>query len=136
LATSGTIQAIVDLAIEIAREGRGIGTLFTVGAEDDRLAYGRSLILDRSPDTRPTSAASTMVGACCAHPTRAGSSRRSLRSNSSSWTTTPIAVRVELSSLSRSLTRRGSFCAPNATQHCRASPDPRLDRRILMRNSS
>ena len=44
-----TIQAVVDLAIEIAREGREgrkIGTLFTVGAEDDVLARSRSLILD------------------------------------------------------------------------------------------
>src|SRR6185503_3602048 len=44
-----TIQAVVDLAIEIAREGREgrkIGTLFTVGAERDVLARSRSLILD------------------------------------------------------------------------------------------
>jgi DNA integrity scanning protein DisA with diadenylate cyclase activity len=44
-----TIQAVVDLAIEIAREGREgrkIGTLFTVGAEDEVLARSRSLILD------------------------------------------------------------------------------------------
>ncbi len=44
-----TIQAVVDLAIEIAREGREgrkIGTLFTVGAEQDVLERSRSLILD------------------------------------------------------------------------------------------
>src|SRR3954451_10382686 len=44
-----TMQAVVDLAIEIAREGREgrkIGTLFTVGAEHDALARSRSLILD------------------------------------------------------------------------------------------
>lgn len=44
-----TIQAVVDLAIEIAREGREgrkIGTLFTVGAEREVLARSRSLILD------------------------------------------------------------------------------------------
>jgi diadenylate cyclase len=47
--TPATIQAVVDLAIEIAREGREgrkIGTLFTVGAEHDVLARSRSLILD------------------------------------------------------------------------------------------
>ena len=47
--TPSTIQAVVDLAIEIAREGREgrkIGTLFTVGAERDVLARSRSLILD------------------------------------------------------------------------------------------
>jgi DNA integrity scanning protein DisA with diadenylate cyclase activity len=44
-----TIQSVVDLAIEIAREGREgrkIGTLFTVGAEHDVLSRSRSLILD------------------------------------------------------------------------------------------
>jgi DNA integrity scanning protein DisA with diadenylate cyclase activity len=46
---SSTIQSVVDLAIEIAREGREgrkIGTLFTVGAEHDVLTRSRSLILD------------------------------------------------------------------------------------------
>jgi DNA integrity scanning protein DisA with diadenylate cyclase activity len=44
-----TIQSVIDLAIEIAREGREgrrVGTLFTVGAEHDVLARSRSLILD------------------------------------------------------------------------------------------
>jgi diadenylate cyclase len=44
-----TLQAVIDLAIEIAREGREgrkVGTLFTVGAEDQVLARSRSLILD------------------------------------------------------------------------------------------
>jgi diadenylate cyclase len=47
--TQTTIQSVIDLAIEIAREGREgrkIGTLFTVGAEHDVLARSRSLILD------------------------------------------------------------------------------------------
>lgn len=57
--TPATIQAVIDLAIEIAREGREgrkIGTLFTVGAERDVLARSRSLILDplagRPPERR------------------------------------------------------------------------------------
>jgi len=44
-----TLQSTIDLAIEIAREGREgrkVGTLFTVGAEHDVLARSRSLILD------------------------------------------------------------------------------------------
>lgn len=44
-----TIQSVIDLAIEIAREGREgrkVGTLFTVGAEQDVLARSRCLILD------------------------------------------------------------------------------------------
>lgn len=44
-----TIQSVIDLAIEIAREGREgrkIGTLFTVGAEHDVFAHSRCLILD------------------------------------------------------------------------------------------
>jgi diadenylate cyclase len=47
--TTTTIQAVVDLAIEIAREGREgrkVGTLFTVGAEHDVIARSRNLILD------------------------------------------------------------------------------------------
>jgi DNA integrity scanning protein DisA with diadenylate cyclase activity len=47
--TQTTIQSVIDLAIEIAREGREgrkIGTLFTVGAEHEVLARSRSLILD------------------------------------------------------------------------------------------
>jgi DNA integrity scanning protein DisA with diadenylate cyclase activity len=47
--SSSTIQSVVDLAIEIAREGREgrkIGTLFTVGAEEAVLAHSRNLILD------------------------------------------------------------------------------------------
>jgi DNA integrity scanning protein DisA with diadenylate cyclase activity len=43
------LQAVTDLAIEIAREGREgrrIGTLFTVGAEDEVLRHSRCLILD------------------------------------------------------------------------------------------
>jgi DNA integrity scanning protein DisA with diadenylate cyclase activity len=43
------LASTTDLAIEIAREGREgrkIGTLFTVGAEDDVLARSRCLILD------------------------------------------------------------------------------------------
>ena len=45
----GVLQAVTELAIEIAREGREgrrIGTLFTVGAEDDVLRRSRCLILD------------------------------------------------------------------------------------------
>ena len=44
-----TLAAVTDLAIEIAREGREgrkIGTLFTVGAEDEVLRRSRCLILD------------------------------------------------------------------------------------------
>ena len=47
--TAATLRAVIDLAIEIAREGREgrrIGTLFTVGAEADVLARSRCLILD------------------------------------------------------------------------------------------
>jgi DNA integrity scanning protein DisA with diadenylate cyclase activity len=65
----GALQAVTDLAIEIAREGREgrkIGTLFTVGAEELVLARSRCLILDplaghplrlrrlASPDLRET----------------------------------------------------------------------------------
>ena len=57
--TATTLRAVVDLAIEIAREGREgrrIGTLFTVGAEADVLERSRCLILDpllgHSPDAR------------------------------------------------------------------------------------
>ncbi len=48
-ARPATIESVVDLAIEIAREGREgrkIGTLFTIGAEHDVLARSRNLILD------------------------------------------------------------------------------------------
>jgi hypothetical protein len=66
---SGVVATVVDLAIEIAREGREgrkIGTLFTVGAHEQVLARSRCLILDplanhppelrslRRPDTRET----------------------------------------------------------------------------------
>jgi diadenylate cyclase len=47
--TSSTLHAVTDLAIEIAREGREgrkIGTLFTVGSEESVLQHSRSLILD------------------------------------------------------------------------------------------
>jgi DNA integrity scanning protein DisA with diadenylate cyclase activity len=40
---------VTELAIEIAREGREgrrVGTIFTVGAEDDVLAQSVTLILD------------------------------------------------------------------------------------------
>ncbi len=43
------LQAVTELAIEIAREGREgrrIGTLFTVGSEADVLRHSRCLILD------------------------------------------------------------------------------------------
>jgi DNA integrity scanning protein DisA with diadenylate cyclase activity len=43
------LRAVTELAIEIAREGREgrrIGTLFTVGAEDEVLRHSRCLILD------------------------------------------------------------------------------------------
>jgi DNA integrity scanning protein DisA with diadenylate cyclase activity len=43
------LAAVTDLAIEIAREGREgrkVGTLFTVGAEHDVMARSRCLILD------------------------------------------------------------------------------------------
>jgi diadenylate cyclase len=47
--TAATLTAVTDLAIEIAREGREgrrIGTLFTVGAETQVLQRSRCLILD------------------------------------------------------------------------------------------
>jgi DNA integrity scanning protein DisA with diadenylate cyclase activity len=54
-----TIESVVDLAIEIAREGREgrrVGTLFTVGAHQDVIARSRTLILDplagHEPDQR------------------------------------------------------------------------------------
>jgi len=64
-----TLAAVADVAIEIAREGREgrkIGTLFTVGAESEVLRRSRCLILDplaghpaakrsiRDPDLRET----------------------------------------------------------------------------------
>lgn len=48
-AAPGTLSAVTDVAIEIAREGREgrrIGTLFTVGAETEVLQRSRCLILD------------------------------------------------------------------------------------------
>jgi DNA integrity scanning protein DisA with diadenylate cyclase activity len=48
-ATPGALAAVTDLAIEIAREGREgrkIGTILTVGAEDEVLQRSRCLILD------------------------------------------------------------------------------------------
>jgi diadenylate cyclase len=48
-ASPATLTAVTDLAIEIAREGREgrrIGTLFTVGAETQVLERSRCLILD------------------------------------------------------------------------------------------
>ena len=48
-ASPTTLTAVTDLAIEIAREGREgrrIGTLFTVGAEIQVLQHSRCLILD------------------------------------------------------------------------------------------
>ncbi len=46
---SEVLQALIELAVEIAREGREgrrIGTLFTLGDEQSVLAKSRSLILD------------------------------------------------------------------------------------------
>jgi len=58
-AALGTLTAVTDIAIEIAREGREgrrIGTLFTVGAETEVLQRSRCLILDplagHPPDRR------------------------------------------------------------------------------------
>jgi DNA integrity scanning protein DisA with diadenylate cyclase activity len=48
-ASSETLVTVTDLAIEIAREGREgrrIGTLFTVGSESEVLAHSGCLILD------------------------------------------------------------------------------------------
>ena len=48
-ATPAALTAVTDLAIEIAREGREgrkIGTLFTLGAETEVLKHSRCLILD------------------------------------------------------------------------------------------
>src|SRR4051794_1075133 len=48
-AASTTVHAVIDLAIEIAREGREgrrVGTLFTVGSEGEVLQRSRCLILD------------------------------------------------------------------------------------------
>ncbi len=50
-----TLETVIVLAVEIAREGREgrrIGTLFTVGDADEVLKRSRPLILD--PDTRET----------------------------------------------------------------------------------
>ena len=46
---SEILESLIGLAVEIAREGREgrrIGTLFTIGDEDAVLAKSRSLILD------------------------------------------------------------------------------------------
>lgn len=66
---NGTLKKVVELAVEIAREGREgrkIGTLFTVGDHEEVLGRSRPLILDpllghpddskrvRNPDTRET----------------------------------------------------------------------------------
>src|SRR5205814_8148061 len=58
-ATPGALATVTDLAIEIAREGREgrkIGTIFTVGAEAEVLQRSRCLILDplagHSPERR------------------------------------------------------------------------------------
>jgi DNA integrity scanning protein DisA with diadenylate cyclase activity len=43
------VEAVLTLALEIAREGRegrSLGTLFTIGAEEQVLAHSRALILD------------------------------------------------------------------------------------------
>jgi DNA integrity scanning protein DisA with diadenylate cyclase activity len=40
------LESLIELAVEIAREGRRIGTLFTLGDEQAVLAKSRSLILD------------------------------------------------------------------------------------------
>lgn len=48
-ASAETLVAVTELAIEIAREGREgrrVGTIFTIGAEDDVLAQSETLILD------------------------------------------------------------------------------------------
>src|ERR1044071_5310204 len=48
-ATPAALAAVTDLAIEIAREGREgrkIGTIFTIGAESEVLRRSRCLILD------------------------------------------------------------------------------------------
>ncbi|MFQ5638310.1 MAG: DNA integrity scanning protein DisA nucleotide-binding domain protein [bacterium] len=46
---TGVLRSVIELAIEIAREGREgrrIGTMFVVGDEQNVLAYSRPLILD------------------------------------------------------------------------------------------
>src|ERR1700686_298546 len=43
------VEPLINLAVEIGREGRGgkrVGTLFTLGDEDEGLARSRPLILD------------------------------------------------------------------------------------------
>jgi DNA integrity scanning protein DisA with diadenylate cyclase activity len=50
------LEQTVELALEIAREGREgrrIGTLFTLGAAEAVLAASRPLILDPGPGTHP-----------------------------------------------------------------------------------
>ena len=62
------LESLIGLAVEIAREGREgrrIGTLFTLGDEDAVLARSRALILDplfwAIPNLRGTSAISIFV---------------------------------------------------------------------------
>ena len=43
---NNTLKRVVELAVEIAREGRKIGTLFAVGDHEEVLARSRPLILD------------------------------------------------------------------------------------------
>jgi hypothetical protein len=67
------LESVLELALEIAREGREgrrIGTLFTVGKADEVLAASRALILDpsaavatRSRGPRPADKRSAAVGA-------------------------------------------------------------------------
>jgi diadenylate cyclase len=40
------LEPMIGLAVEIAREGRRVGTLFTLGDENAGLAKSRPLILD------------------------------------------------------------------------------------------
>jgi diadenylate cyclase len=57
---SEVLEALIELAVEIAREGREgrrVGTLFTLGDEEAVLAKSRCLILDPlagHPDLRAT----------------------------------------------------------------------------------
>jgi DNA integrity scanning protein DisA with diadenylate cyclase activity len=47
--TRATLESVIELAVEIAREGREgrkIGTLFVVGAVEDVLGHSRALLLD------------------------------------------------------------------------------------------
>lgn len=44
--TPDVLRSVIELAIEIAREGRKIGTMFVIGDEEHVLALSRPLILD------------------------------------------------------------------------------------------